>query len=73
MYGPTDQSADVLWIVSGALFLRSSGSVHHCLRLRERLLCIDRVRYVCSGAISGLSMGCMWHVGCLSPVGCMSI
>jgi hypothetical protein len=29
-YGPTDRSAIVLWIVLGALFLRSSGSVHHC-------------------------------------------
>jgi hypothetical protein len=29
-YGPMDQSAVVLWIVSGALFLRSSDSVHRC-------------------------------------------
>jgi hypothetical protein len=34
-YGPTDQSADVLWIVSGALFIRSSDSVQRCQRLAE--------------------------------------
>jgi hypothetical protein len=29
-YGPTDRSVGVLWFVSGALFLGSSGSVHRC-------------------------------------------
>jgi hypothetical protein len=29
-YGPADRSAVMLWIVSGALFLRNSGSVHRC-------------------------------------------
>jgi hypothetical protein len=29
-YGSVDQLAIVVWIVSGALFLRSSGSVHRC-------------------------------------------
>jgi hypothetical protein len=29
-YGPVDRSAVVLWIVLGALFLESSGSVHRC-------------------------------------------
>jgi hypothetical protein len=28
--GPTDRSAVVLWIVLGALFLRSSSSIHRC-------------------------------------------
>jgi hypothetical protein len=29
-YGPVDQSADVLWIVSGALLLGGSGPVQIC-------------------------------------------
>jgi hypothetical protein len=29
-YGPIDRLADVLRVVSGALFLRSSGSIHRC-------------------------------------------
>jgi hypothetical protein len=29
-YGPMGQSADVLWIVLGALFLGSSGSIQLC-------------------------------------------
>jgi hypothetical protein len=32
-YGPADRSAVVLWIVSGALFLKSSDSVQLCRRL----------------------------------------
>jgi hypothetical protein len=32
-YGPTDWSAGALWIVSGTLFLRSSGHVQLCWRL----------------------------------------
>jgi hypothetical protein len=66
-YGPMDRSAIVLWIVLGALFLRSSDSVHHCWWLRERLLCVDRVRYVWCMTIRGLSMGCVWCVGRVFP------
>jgi hypothetical protein len=29
-YGPVDQSVVMLWFVSGAIFLGSSGSVHRC-------------------------------------------
>jgi hypothetical protein len=29
-YGPVDQTDDVLWIVSGALFLKSNDSVELC-------------------------------------------
>jgi hypothetical protein len=54
-------------------FFWSSCSVHRCWRFRERLLCIDRVRYVWSGTICGLSVGCVWHVGPVSPAGCTSI
>jgi hypothetical protein len=36
-YGPMDRSAEVLWIVSGVLFLRSSGICPNLLASRERL------------------------------------
>jgi hypothetical protein len=36
---PVDQSVGMLWIVSGALFLGSSGPAQLCWRLRERLPC----------------------------------
>jgi hypothetical protein len=58
-YGSTDRSAVILWIVSRALFLGSSGPAQLCWRQRKRLLCIDRVRYVWFGTICGLSVGCM--------------
>jgi hypothetical protein len=72
-YGPMDWSAGVLWIVSGSLFHRSSDSVHLYWQLHKRLLCIDRVRYVWSGTIHRLGVGCMWRVGRVSPVGCTLI
>jgi hypothetical protein len=39
-YRLMDQSVGVLCIVSGTLFLRSSGTAQLCGRLRERLLCV---------------------------------
>jgi hypothetical protein len=30
IYGPADRSTVVLWIMSGALFLRSNDFVHRC-------------------------------------------
>jgi hypothetical protein len=72
-YGPTDRSVGMLWIVLGALFLGSSGPAQLCWRQHERMLCIDRVRYVFSGTIRELSEGCVWHVGQVSAVGCTSI
>jgi hypothetical protein len=62
-YRPTDRSADVLWIMSGALFLWSSDPVQLCWWLCGRLLCVDCIKYIWSRTIRGLSMGCMWHVG----------
>jgi hypothetical protein len=59
--------ADVLRIMSRAIFLRSSGSVHRCWRLRKRLLCVDYVRYIWSGTIHRLSVGYVWRVGQISP------
>jgi hypothetical protein len=58
-----DRSASVLGIVSGAFFLRGSGIHSNLSATRKRLLCIDHVRYVWSGTIHGLSVGCLWCVG----------
>jgi hypothetical protein len=58
-----DRSADVLGIMSGASFLRSSGIRPNLSATRERLPCVDHMRYVWSGTIHGLSVGCMWRVG----------
>jgi hypothetical protein len=68
-YGPTDRSAVVLWIVSGALFLKSSGPAQPCWRLHERLLYVDRVRYVCLRIIRGLSVKSVLRVG--QKISCM--
>jgi hypothetical protein len=43
-YGPADRSAGVLWIVSGSLFLRSSGPAQLCWRLCKKLPCTWTVR-----------------------------
>jgi hypothetical protein len=51
-----DQLVSVLWIVSGALFLGSSGIHPNLSVARERLLYVDHVRYVWSMAIRGLSV-----------------
>jgi hypothetical protein len=66
-YGPVDRSVGVLWIVLGAHFLGSSGICPNLLMTRERLLCIDCVRYVWSGTIHGLSVGCVWRAGRVLP------
>ena len=62
-----DRSVDVLGIVSGALFLRSSGIRPNMSVTRERLLCVDHVRYIWSGTIRGLSVGCVWCAGRVFP------
>jgi hypothetical protein len=66
-YGPMDRSADMVWIVSGALFLESSGPAQLCWWLREELLFVDHVRYVWSWSICGLSVGSVWRVGRVFP------
>jgi hypothetical protein len=66
-YGPIDQSASVLWIVSGALFLGSSDPAQLCWWLREMLLHMEHVRYVWSWTIRGLSMGSVWRIGRVFP------
>jgi hypothetical protein len=62
-----DWSVGVLRIVSGALFLENHGIRPNLSATRERLLCVDHVRYVWSETIRGLSMGCVWHVGRVFP------
>jgi hypothetical protein len=47
-YGPAGQSAGVLWIVSGALFIGSSGIHPNLSASHEGLLYVDHVRYVWS-------------------------
>jgi hypothetical protein len=66
-YELTDQSADVLWIMLGALFLRSSDPAQLCGPLHERLLCVDHVRYVWSGTIRGPRVGYVWRAGRVFP------
>jgi hypothetical protein len=56
-YGPVDQSDGVLWIVSGAFFLGSSGIYPNLSASRKRLLDVDHVRYVWSWTIRGQSVG----------------
>jgi hypothetical protein len=72
-YGPADWSAGVMWVGFGALLLGSSGSIQICLWLRKRLLCIDRVKYIWSGTMRRLGVGCVWHVARVSPTGCTLI
>jgi hypothetical protein len=48
-------------------FLVSSDSVQLCWRLREGLLYVDRVRYVWSRIIHGLSVKIMWRIGRVFP------
>jgi hypothetical protein len=61
-YGPADQSAGVLWIVSGALFLRSNEIRPNLSTSHKRLLYVDHVRYVWSGTTRGLSVESVWRV-----------
>jgi hypothetical protein len=56
-YEPTDWSAGVLWIMSEALFLESSGICSNLSASRKRLLDVDHMRYVWSWIICGLSVG----------------
>jgi hypothetical protein len=66
-YRPTDRSADVLWIVSGAFFLGGSGIRPNLLVAHERLLYVDHVRYTWLMAIRILSMESVWRVGQVFP------
>jgi hypothetical protein len=54
-----DRTAVMLWVGSGALLL---GVV-------DLFKFVDRVRYVWSGTIHGLSVGCVWR----TPAGCTLI
>jgi hypothetical protein len=72
-YGPVDRMTVMLSIVSEAILLRCSGSIQICWWLYEMLLYVDRVRYVWSWTIHGLSVESVWRVGRFSPTGCTSI
>jgi hypothetical protein len=61
-YRPADRSVDVLWIVSGAIFLESSGIHPNMSASHERLLYVDYVRYVWSWTISVPSVENVWRV-----------
>jgi hypothetical protein len=62
-----DRSAGVLWIVLGALFLRSSRICPNLSASHEGLLYVDHVRYVWSWTIHRLSMESVWYVGWVFP------
>jgi hypothetical protein len=66
-YGPVNRSASVLWIVSGAPFLESSGIRPNLSVTRERLLYVDHVRYVWLRSIHRPSMENVWCVGQIFP------
>jgi hypothetical protein len=51
----------------GSPFLVSSWIHPNLSMTRERLLCVDHVRYVWSETIRRLSMGCVWCVGRIFP------
>jgi hypothetical protein len=72
-YGPTDRSASVLWIMSGALFLGSSDSVQLCRWLVEGCHVWDRPHEAYVGRTwTGVRSVRVVLVG-FSPVGCTSI
>jgi hypothetical protein len=52
---PTDRSADVLWIVSGAFFLGSSGLAQLCWGLCKRLPCTWTARRKHTWGVHGLA------------------
>jgi hypothetical protein len=54
-YGPMDRSTDVLWIVSGALFLRSSDPSQLCWRLCKRLPCTWTTHRMRTRGVRGLA------------------
>jgi hypothetical protein len=62
-----DRSADVLSIMLGAIFLKSSGIHLNLSAARERLLYVDYVRYIWSRVIRGPSMKNVWRVGRIFP------
>jgi hypothetical protein len=66
-YGPTDRSADVLWIVSGAIFSREEWDLSKFVASHEGLLYVDYGRYIWSWTIRGLSVRSVWCVGRVFP------
>jgi hypothetical protein len=54
-YRPMNRSTDVLLIMSGAVFLRSSGSVHRCWWLHERVRRMGTTRRKRTSGVFGLA------------------
>jgi hypothetical protein len=61
-YGPADRSASVLWIMSGSLFLCSSGIRPNLSASYKKLICVDHMRYIWSRVIHGPSVESVWRV-----------
>jgi hypothetical protein len=62
-YGPVDRSADIMWIVSEALFLRSSGPAQLCQRLVKNChVWGPPAGSVCQAYMNWCGKR-MWHVG----------
>jgi hypothetical protein len=66
-YRPTDRSAGVLWIVSGALFLGCSVICPNLSASHEGLLYVDYMIYIWSWTERGLSVGSVWYVSRVFP------
>jgi hypothetical protein len=62
-----DRSVGVLWIESGALFLRSSGIRPNRSVSQKMLLYVDHMRYVWYLTIREKSVESMWRVGRVFP------
>jgi hypothetical protein len=54
-YGPVDRSADVLWIMSGALFLRGSSICPNMSASHERLPRTRTTHRKCTLGVRGLT------------------
>jgi hypothetical protein len=70
--GPVGHSAGLRG-GGGSTFSQEQCIYPTLLTTHEKLLYTDYVRYVWSGTIRELSVGCVWCVGLVPPVGCTSI
>jgi hypothetical protein len=62
-----------MWDVVGKSFFSGVVTLSTLSLASERLLCANRVRYVWSAVICGLSVESVWRVGQCSVAGCTSI
>jgi hypothetical protein len=66
-YGPVGWLAGVLWIMLGALFLRSNEIRPNPSMFHKRLLYVDHVRYIWYWIIRRLGVESVWRVGRVFP------